>query len=572
MLVLLVIIANILLYYNTTGYDFLKDDFRLIVENHRIKDFDTFVNSIHTKFFSFPDFPYLHYWRPLTLFTFFIDHKLWGLNPAGYHGVNVLLNAANAVLIFLLFYFVSGEILAPFFISLFFSIHPVHVETVSWVSGRTDLLAALFIFSALLFFLLFMKKKKRLFYFLSVPCFILGLLSKENAFLFPLAAAVMIFFMGITGTKENQGRHNWRNYRKNFLYLVPFVIVDILYVMVHNAVSGVNAVTQGFSIGDIPLIFKTAGVYAKMILTPFFPAPYFPMGAIDKEALVFSLYALAALAVVVVVVLKRETFRFSFFALLFLIFLLPVLDPRIVPTNPQVALRFAYIPAVFAGALFIDILRLFKQKRAKYVFAGFLVLIGCVWAFESYLFQGYFENRDRHYGGLAEHFPDDVALLLPLALQRAEKGEYPEALELANRVLAKNDGNQWADVSELAGLFRANLLVLTGKGPEGERAAEEILEKTEKQEMIYFANLVLAKYHEKRMEFSDALDCLKKAEAVGETADLFSRMTVIYLKIKDYENALRYLEKTRDLNPLLSGYLELKDYILNEQKRSLTGD
>jgi hypothetical protein len=575
LLVMLIIIANILLYFKTTGYDFLKDDFRLIVENHRIKNFDTFINSIHTKFFSFPDFPYLHYWRPLTLFTFFIDHQLWGLNPAGYHGVNILLNALNAVLIFLLFYFISGEVLASFFISLLFSIHPVHVETVSWVSGRTDLLSALFVFSALLFFLLFIRRKKWLYYCLAVTCFIFGLLSKENAFLFPLAAAGMIFFIRITGREEREEPE--RKLRRDYLYLLPFVVVDILYVVVHNAVSGVNSVAKGFSMSDIPLIFKTAGVYAKMILTPFFPAPYFPMGDIDKQGIVFFIYALAALTVVVIVVLKRESFRYSFFALLFLIFLLPVIDPRVVPTGPQVALRFAYIPAVFAGALFIDIFRLFKHKRAKYVFTVLLALIACAWAFESYIFQGYFENRDRHYVGLTEHFPDDVALLLPLALQKAEKGEFPQALKLVNHALAMNTGNQWTDVSELAGLFRANLLILTGKDAEGEREAGDILQKTEKQEMIFFAHLVLAKYHERRMELADALDHLKKAEAIGETADVFKRMVLVYIQMKDPENALRYLEKAKELNPGLTGYLKLKEYIINEQKtesikRSVTGE
>jgi hypothetical protein len=385
----------------------------------------------------------------------------------------------------------------------------------------------------------------------------------------------MIFFSSITGRGETEEKE--QNVRKDYLYLLPFIIIDILYIVVHNTVSGVNAVTKGFSISDIPLIFKTAGIYAKMILTPFFPAPYFPMGDMDKEGIVFIIYALAALAVVVAVVLKRDTFRYSFFALLFLIFLLPVLDPRVIPTAPQVALRFAYIPAVFAGALFVDILRLFKQKRAKYIFTVFLVLIACAWAFESYIFQEYFKNRDRHYTKLVEHFPDDVALLLPLALQQAEKGEFPQALKLVNHALTMNTGNQWADISELAGLFRANLLILTGKDAEGKHEAEDILENTGKQEMIYFSHLVLAKYYERRMELTDALEHLKKAEAIGETADVFTRMVLVYMKMKDYENALRYLEKARELNPGLTGYLRLKDYIINEQKteskkRSVTGE
>lgn len=556
-------IASSLMYIGTTGYDFLKDDYRLIVENPRIKDFDAFVNSLHTKFFSFPDFPYLHYWRPLTLFTFFLDYQLWGLNPGGFHTANILWNACNTLLIFLIFYFVSGKILPSFFISLFFAVHPTHAETVSWISGRTDLLAAFFIFSAMLFFILFLKKKKWFMYTLSILCFIPALLSKENAALFPLAAAGAIFMLGLD-TKEKQGR--------NYLLLFPMAAIDILYVLLHNSVSGVQNITQNVSLGDSFLIFKTIGAYAKMIFTPFFPAPYFPMGQIDKNALEFSLYALIALVVVGVVILKREKFRFSFFALLFFIFLLPVLDPQIVPTNPRIALRFAYIPAVFAGAFVMDILQLFKEKKAKYIYIGFLAVIVCTWVVESFGFQGYFKNKEEHYQGLVIHYPDDGSILLPLALQKAETGNLPEALDLVNHALEVNAQDRWMDVSETGGLLKANLEVIAGDAGLGKALAEKILAKTEKQEMKYFAFLVLGKYYEKRLEYAAAMDQLKAAEAVGETADLFYRMTIVYVKMKDYDNALRYLEKTRGLGPDLPRYSELKQFILNEQKRSVTGD
>jgi predicted membrane-bound mannosyltransferase len=98
----------------------------------------------------------------------------------------------NGILLFLIFYFITTKLSYSFFIALFFSIHPSHVEAVSWVSGRTDLLASLFIFSAMLFFILFIKKERIIFYFISTLCFIAALLSKENAVLFPLTATALI--------------------------------------------------------------------------------------------------------------------------------------------------------------------------------------------------------------------------------------------------------------------------------------------------------------------------------------------------------------------------------------------
>ena len=83
--------------------------------------------------------------------------------------------------------------------------------------------------------------------------------------------------------------------------------------------------------------------------------------------------------------------------------------------------------------------------------------------------------------------------------------------------------------------------------------------------MKYFGYLVLAKFHEKKHEYSTSLELLEKAKSIGETSDLFARMTIIYVKMKNYKTALLYLEKAKEMNPELPGYFELKQFILNEQ-------
>ncbi|MCP5108164.1 MAG: hypothetical protein GY950_32555 [bacterium] len=558
--ILIIFILNILLYIGTLRHDFLKDDFRLIVENHRIKDFQSFVESIDTKFFAFPDFPFLHYWRPLTMFTFYMDYKIWGLNPGGFHFFNILVNALNGVLVFLVFYFLSGKTVYSFFISLFFSVHPSHVEAVSWVSGRTDLLAAFFLFSAVLLFILFLSKKKFFYYSLSVVFFILGLLSKENAVLFPLAAVVLVFM-----NKE----------RKNFIYILPLVVIDIFYILLHNSFTGVRDVVRGFSLDHIPAIFKTAGVYVKIILAPFFPAPYFSMQEFDGPHPEFFIFFIMGLGILVFIGLKRENYRHTIYSLLFFIFLLPVLDPEIVPSYPKIVIRFAYIPVVFAGVFFMDTLQLFNNKKLKRIFAVLLGVIGCIWAVETIRFQGYFADTDSHYRQLTAIHGNDSSLLLPLALRNAGEGRHGEALELVNRALAVNDRDRWLDVSELGGLLKANLLVLSGdraNAAEGKIIASDILAKTTKKEMKYFAHLVLSKFHEKEGNPAAALALLEKAEGIGETADLYFRMTLLCGKTGDYERALGYLEKGRLMNPEMPRYSELKQILLNAQRRSVTGD
>ena len=556
--IIILFVLNVVLYIGTVGHDFLKDDFRLIVENPRIKNFRSFIDSIDSKFFSFPDFPYLHYWRPLSLFSFFIDYSLWELDPRGYHLSNILINAFNALLIFLVFYALFNKIHIAFTVSAFFSLHPSHVEAVSWISGRTDLLASFFILLAALFFVLFLKKRRWFFYALSAFFFIPALLSKENSILFPMLALGLVFAVP---TLEKGKR------LKNALLTLPFWMINLVYIILHHRFSGVREVMENVSFTDIFVVFKTIGAYAKIILVPFFPTHHFSMYRFEQDNLQFLLYFAAALLILLFIMVNRKKYRYSIHSLWFLIFLLPVLDPELVPTHPQIALRFAYIPAVFAGVFFIDTFYFFKNKGLKILYT---ILLGCaaaVWMIEAVTFQSYFKNQHTHYTGLVRYYPDDCSLLLPLALRKAREGDYNRALALVNHALEVDEKDRWVDISQMGGLLKANLLVIAGDPHRGKALAEKILKETREKGIKYFGFLVLAKFHEKKGDLLTALRMLEDAENIGETADLYSRMVRIYIRMENYSTALRCLEKAKRLNPGLKKYREFKDFLLIKTKR-----
>ncbi|MDE0242007.1 MAG: tetratricopeptide repeat protein [bacterium] len=82
-----------------------------------------------------------HYW-PILYTTFWLEHKLWGLNPFGYHLVNVLLYIVNVLLLWRLLRCLAVP--GAWAVAAVFAVHPMHIESVAWVIGRKDLLSGLF--------------------------------------------------------------------------------------------------------------------------------------------------------------------------------------------------------------------------------------------------------------------------------------------------------------------------------------------------------------------------------------------------------------------------------------------
>ena len=131
---------------------------------------------------------------PLTYTTFRVERTFWGLNPAGYHGVNILLHAVNALLVWRLLKRLSvpGGWLA----AAIFALHPVQVESVAWITERKNVLSLFFYLLALLAWIEFVEKRPKpwwRFYFLSLIFYLLALFSKTTACTLPAALLLVLW-------------------------------------------------------------------------------------------------------------------------------------------------------------------------------------------------------------------------------------------------------------------------------------------------------------------------------------------------------------------------------------------
>ncbi len=121
------------------------------------------------------------FYRPLTSFSYWLDYHIWGLNPAGFHLVNIILHFFNGLLVLLIFTRLGIRPAPAFFGALLFSVFPIHFENVSWISGRPDLLSFFFAALSVYCFMQYQAHRRRIFLAASSLFYLFALLSKENA-------------------------------------------------------------------------------------------------------------------------------------------------------------------------------------------------------------------------------------------------------------------------------------------------------------------------------------------------------------------------------------------------------
>lgn len=199
---LLLVAMTVLAYSPVLGGGFIWDDDDYVYENPLLPATDG-LKRIWTTGES-PQY------YPLVFTTFWLEYRLWGLQPGGYHIVNVLLHAINAVLVWRLLRRMGFG--GAYIVAVIFALHPVHVESVAWITERKNVLSGLCYLLSVGSYLRFEATERRRWYAAALALFVLGLLSKTVVCTLPVALLFLRWWRrGPIGTK-------------NVLLLVPFVL------------------------------------------------------------------------------------------------------------------------------------------------------------------------------------------------------------------------------------------------------------------------------------------------------------------------------------------------------------
>jgi len=187
---LLLIILSFLVYGQVSHFDFVNiDDELYVTQNDRVQD-GVSASGIIWSFTS----SQAANWHPLTWLSLMIDHDIYALNAGGYHFTNLLFHILNTLLLFFLLNKMTGAVYRSFFVSALFALHPMHVESVAWISARKDVLSTLFWLLTIWAYFLYAKQPGIKRYLAVFIFFALGLMSKPMVVTLPFILLLLDYW------------------------------------------------------------------------------------------------------------------------------------------------------------------------------------------------------------------------------------------------------------------------------------------------------------------------------------------------------------------------------------------
>ena len=234
---------------------------------------------------------------PLTLTTFWLQRRLWGLNPTPYHLVNITLHAINGILVFQLLR--RLRVRAAWLAAMLWVLHPVNVESVAWVTELKNTESGLFFFAAVLCFLRFESDRRPREYALALASGLAAMLCKPSTVILPLALLLCVWWQ----------RGGWK--RVDLWRIAPFLIFALgmsAWTIIEQRGHVLRAGTAEWSLGipeRLVIAAKAVWFYAAKLLWPAQLTFVYPRWAVDSESLL-SWMPLAGLIVVGTVLWARR--------------------------------------------------------------------------------------------------------------------------------------------------------------------------------------------------------------------------------------------------------------------------
>ena len=379
---LILILAVTGLYHQVRSYEFVSfDDGLYVTENYRVQkglSRDNLIWALTTTHAS--------NWHPLTWISHMLDVQLFGLDAGSHHMTNVYFHILNSLLLFWVLRRMSNNLWQSGFVAAVFAIHPLHVESVAWVSERKDVLSAFFWMLTIGSYARYVRRPDPVNYLLTLLLFILGLLAKPMVVTLPFVLLLLDYWpLGRIQLALASGDSLRRSFDRLWhlvLEKIPFFIFTLASCIVTFYVQRSGGAVA--SLDSYPLAVRISNAlvaYVSYIAKMFWPvdlAVFYPYpDSIPAWQVLTAAVVLISVFVIVLKAMKGRPYLavgwFWYFGTL-----IPVIG--LVQIGGQaIADRYTYIPLIglyIMGAWGVpDILCNWRYKKIGLIFASTILII-----------------------------------------------------------------------------------------------------------------------------------------------------------------------------------------------------
>jgi len=553
--VAIIVILGLAVYANSLTGTFVFDDDYLVKNNLFIRSFSNVKNIFTHTIGSGAGHPFIAY-RPMQILSYAVDYSWWGLDPRGYHLTNVILHIAAAVCLWMFVNVIFEKWILSLCTAGLFVVHPVHTEAVSYISGRADSLACIFILLSFIYYLRSLHSDVLGRYAVMYISFIAALLSREISLFFPLA--ILIY------------HYVFKQKIKLKIYF-SLVIISLAYLIVRLYALKVPimplSVTSSF-FQRVPGFFIAVINYFRILILPIHLHMEYSARLFRYTSPKFLLGVILLILVIIKAYKARErdpVLSFSIFW--FILWLLPV--SNLYPVNAYMAEHWLYIPSIgFFIILSNSVLSLIQRMRypkGNPVSLSIMIALVAACSVFTFLQNKYWQDPVTFYNRTLKYSPGSARIYNSLGASLYRDGKEDDALKMYEKAIKIEPGYTEA---------YNNLAVLLGGRGENARAIA-LYERAIKLKPDYadaLTNLGNA-YYENGQRRKAKKAYLKALEINPSQARACYSLGITYVKDGDSEKAIDMFRKAIKINPAyVEAYNNLGVAYYNSGKREEAED
>ncbi len=386
--IVLLAALTLLVYLNSLRNEFVFDDIGLVVKNATIRDLRNIPRILWTH--GHPAY------RPLRTASYAADYFVFGLNPAGFRAVNIALHVLNGALVFFLFRALLSAPRPALLAAILFAVHPIQTEAVAYISGRRDLLFALFYLAGVVCFVRYRETERLRYLVLTGVAYLLSMLSKEMGISLPLLCFcydAVRSFPPIDGKSplkpwqavaEGVRRAAWRH--KRLYALGAAGLLFLVWYFVYRVNPSRQHAMYGGGLGAALLTSARIVVhYLKLLIFPVtlnadYSSGAFPVSrSLTDPKAIFALMILGGAWWAIYRLLSYDRWA-AFGGLWFFVTLLPV--SQIIPHHEMMAEHYLYLPSagLFLAAGVLLERSLAQGRRQVAIAAAFILVVALLGA------------------------------------------------------------------------------------------------------------------------------------------------------------------------------------------------